>query len=168
MAVENKQTFDVEAFLNTGDGGRTISTYQINEAIFSQGDAADAVFYIQKGKVKVTVVSDQGKEAIVAMLGQGEFVGENCLTGLPRRIATITLAQSVPVKETFGSKSVWEGVVHAFKIHGYPKANQAYAWSSPIEGSDKRRFFAVMHLPPITSPAEAVRAAIVAEQRAKQ
>jgi hypothetical protein len=78
-----------------------------------------------------------------------------------------TLAQSVPVKETFGGKTVWEGVVHVFKLIGHPKAKQAYAWSSPIDGSDKRRFFAVLHVPPITSPVEAVRAAIVAEQRAK-
>ncbi len=78
---------------------------------------------------------------------------------------TATLAQSVPVKETFGGKTVWEGVVHVFKINGHPKASQAYAWSSPIEGSDKRRFFAVLHMPPITSPVEAVRAAIVAENK---
>jgi len=78
------------------------------------------------------------------------------------------LAQSVPVKETFGGKTVWEGVVHVFKLTGHPKATQAYAWSSPIEGSDKRRFFAVLHVPPITSPVEAVRAAIVAEHRGTQ
>lgn len=80
---------------------------------------------------------------------------------------TATLAQSVPVKETFGGQVVWEGVVHVFRIQGHPKADTAYAWSSPIEGSEKRRFFAVLHIPPITSPVEAVRAAIVAEQRAK-
>jgi hypothetical protein len=80
---------------------------------------------------------------------------------------TATLIQSVPVKETFEGKTVWEGVVHVFQIHGHPKATRAYAWSSPIEGSDKRRFFAVLHLPPVTSPVEAVRAAIVAEERAK-
>jgi hypothetical protein len=79
---------------------------------------------------------------------------------------TATLAQSVPVKETFGGKTVWEGTVHIFKIYGHPEATRAYAWSSPIEGSDKRRFFGVLHLPPVTSPVEAVRAAIVAEQRA--
>ena len=78
---------------------------------------------------------------------------------------TATLAQSVPVKEAFGGKTVWEGVVHVFRIDGHPKANKAYAWSSPIEGSDKRRFFAVLHVPPITSPVEAVRAAIVAEHK---
>jgi hypothetical protein len=76
---------------------------------------------------------------------------------------TATLVQSVPVKETFDGQPVWEGVVSVFQIHGHPKANKAYAWSSPIEGSDKRRFFAVLHVPPIASPAEAVRAAIVAE-----
>jgi hypothetical protein len=79
---------------------------------------------------------------------------------------TATLAQSVPVKETFDGNTVWEGIVHVFRIHGHPKATTAYAWSSPTEGSDKRRFFAVLHLPPVTSPVEAVRAAIVAEQRA--
>jgi arginine utilization protein RocB len=78
---------------------------------------------------------------------------------------TAELVQAVPVKETFGGKAVWEGIVHVFKIYGHPKAHQAYAWSSPIEGSDKRRFFVVLHVPPITSPVEAVRAAIVAENR---
>ena len=80
---------------------------------------------------------------------------------------TATLAQSVPVKETFSGKIVWEGVVHVFDLAGHPKATRAYAWSSPIEGSDRRRFFAVLHQGPVTSPVEAVRAAIVAEQRAK-
>jgi hypothetical protein len=80
---------------------------------------------------------------------------------------TASLVQAVPVKETFEGKTVWEGIVHVFRIHGHPKANTAYAWSSPIEGSDKRRFFAVLHVPPITSPVEAVRAAIVAEQKTK-
>jgi hypothetical protein len=81
---------------------------------------------------------------------------------------TATLIQSVPVKETFDGKIVWEGVVHVFQIHGHPKAKKAYAWSSPIEGSDKRRFFAVLHLPPVTSPVEAVRAAIVAESKSQK
>jgi hypothetical protein len=55
--------------------------------------------------------------------------------------------------------------VQVFTIHGHPKARKAYAWSTPIEGSDKRRFFTVLHLPPVTSPVEAVRAAIVAEHK---
>jgi hypothetical protein len=81
---------------------------------------------------------------------------------------TATLVQSVPVKETFGDEPVWQGIVHVFKVNGHPKARRAYAWSSPIEGSDKRRFFAVLHVPPITSPVEAVRAAIVQEHRMRK
>jgi hypothetical protein len=78
---------------------------------------------------------------------------------------TVTLVQAVPVKETFESQTVWEGVVHVFDLEGHPKATRAYAWSSPIEGSTKRRFFAVLHMGPIKSPLDAVRAAIVAERR---
>ena len=63
--------------------------YRKDQIVFSQGDPADAVFYIQKGKVKVTVVSEQGKEAVVAILGTNEFFGEGCLAGQPRRIATV-------------------------------------------------------------------------------
>ena len=76
-----------------------------------------------------------------------------------------TLAQSVPVRETFEDQPVWEGVVHVFALEGYPQATRAYAWSSPIEGSTKRRFFAVLHTARINSTLEAVRAAIVAEKR---
>ena len=79
-----------------------------------------------------------------------------------------TLAQSAPVRDTFGGKPVWEGIVHVFDLAGHPKATRAYAWSSPIEGSTKRRFFAVLHIPPIVPPLDAVRAAIVAEQKAKK
>jgi hypothetical protein len=75
------------------------------------------------------------------------------------------LAQSVPVSETFGGNIVWEGIVHVFDLEGHPTATRAYAWSSPIVGSDKRRFFAVLHQEPVTSPAKAVRAAIVQESR---
>ncbi len=77
-----------------------------------------------------------------------------------------TFAQSVPVRETFEGKPVWEGVVHVFDLAGHPTAPCAYPWSSPIEGSAKRRFFAVLHTDRINSPLEAVRAAIVAEHRA--
>jgi hypothetical protein len=78
--------------------------------------------------------------------------------------ATLTL--KVPVKETFGGKTVWEGVVHVFDLADNPKATRAFAWSSPIEGSAQRRFFAVLQIPPIMSPTLAVRAAIVQEHRA--
>jgi len=76
---------------------------------------------------------------------------------------TATLIQSVPVKETFEGKTVWDGIVHVFRLVGHPKTDRAYAWSSPLTEGDKRRFFTVLYLPPITSPAEAVRAAIVQE-----
>ena len=78
---------------------------------------------------------------------------------------TATLAQSVPVRETFEGKTVWEGVVHVFNLADHPTATRAYAWSSPIEGSTKRRYFAVLHQPPVDSPRAALRAAIVAESR---
>jgi hypothetical protein len=76
------------------------------------------------------------------------------------------LAQSVPVRETFEGKTVWEGVVHVFDLTGHPTATRAYAWSWPIEGSTKRRFFAVLHQPPVDSPQAAVKASIVAKYMA--
>jgi CRP/FNR family cyclic AMP-dependent transcriptional regulator len=80
--------FDPVVFFETAAKGRIISEHRKNEIVFSQGDAADAVFYIKKGKVKVTVVSKLGKEAVVAILGVDEFVGEGCLSGQPKRLAT--------------------------------------------------------------------------------
>ena len=80
--------FDAAAFLATAGVGRTISTYSKKEVLFAQGDDADAVFYIKKGKIKVAVLSKDGKEAVVALLGPDEFVGEGCLLGQPKRLAT--------------------------------------------------------------------------------
>ena len=80
---------------------------------------------------------------------------------------TATLVQSVQVAESFQGAPVWHGVVHIFDLDDHPEATRAYAWSSPIEGSDRRRFFAVLHQGPINSPAAAVRAAIVAEHRSQ-
>jgi hypothetical protein len=79
-----------------------------------------------------------------------------------------TLAQSVPVKKTHADAVVWEGVFHVFDLKDHPTASKTYAWSSPIEGSDKRRFFAVLHQGPVKSPVDAVRAAIVAENQRRQ
>jgi len=87
---EKKVRFDPKVFLVTVNGGRSISKYRQNQTVFSQSRSADAVFYIQKGKVKITVVSEQGKEAVVAVLGPDEFCGEGCLTGQPLRLATAT------------------------------------------------------------------------------
>jgi CRP/FNR family transcriptional regulator, cyclic AMP receptor protein len=83
-----KAPFDPKAFLATLDGGRTISHYRKDQTVFSQGSSADAVFYIRSGKVKITVVSEQGKEAVVAILGPDEFCGEGCLAGQPLRMST--------------------------------------------------------------------------------
>jgi len=82
--------FAATAFLTKAGCGETISKYQIDQPVFSQGDPADSVFYIQSGKVKVTVVSEQGKEAVVAILGPNEFCGEGCLAGQLRRMGTAT------------------------------------------------------------------------------
>jgi CRP/FNR family cyclic AMP-dependent transcriptional regulator len=90
MATKRKPPFDSKSFLAKVGAGRTISKYRKDQIVFSQGEPADAVFYIQKGKVKVTVVSDRGKEAVVALLGANEFCGEGCLAAQPRRIATVT------------------------------------------------------------------------------
>ena len=88
MRKRVKAPFDPQKFLaNVGDG-KTILDCRKNQIVFSQGEIADAVFYIQQGKVKLTVVSEQGKEAVVAILGPGHFFGEGCLNGHPLRIAT--------------------------------------------------------------------------------
>jgi CRP/FNR family cyclic AMP-dependent transcriptional regulator len=83
-----KLPFDPKTFLAKVGGGKTVSKYRKDQIVFSQGEPADAVFYIQQGKVKLTVVSEQGKEAVVAILGPGHFFGEGCLNGHPLRIAT--------------------------------------------------------------------------------
>ena len=84
----NKEAFDTEAFLTTMGAGRTITTYKAKSYIFQQGTACDAVFYIQQGQVELSVVSQQGKERVVGMLGAGSFLGEGCLAGHPRYLAS--------------------------------------------------------------------------------
>jgi len=95
MKARRKPPFNVNKFLATVDGGRSITNYGKNQAIFSQGDTADSVFYIREGKVKVTVRSDQGKEAVVAIHGKGDFFGEGCLNGQLLRLASaVAMADS--------------------------------------------------------------------------
>jgi CRP/FNR family transcriptional regulator, cyclic AMP receptor protein len=89
-AKGRKAPFDPKTFLANVGEGNTIAKYRKGNVVFSQGDAADAVFYIQKGKVKLTVLSEQGKEAVVAILGPSSFFGEGCLNGHLVRIATTT------------------------------------------------------------------------------
>jgi CRP/FNR family cyclic AMP-dependent transcriptional regulator len=88
VAKKSKAKFDPEAFLAKADGGVMISKYRKGQVVFAQGEPADSVFYIREGRVKIAVVSEQGKEAIVAFLKAGDFIGEGCLTGRPRRVST--------------------------------------------------------------------------------
>jgi CRP/FNR family cyclic AMP-dependent transcriptional regulator len=88
MKRKGKVQFDPQVFLSKVNGGRSISDYRKDEIVFSQGDAADAVFYIQNGKIKLTVVSERGKEAVVGVLGPSHFFGEGCLNGHPLRVTT--------------------------------------------------------------------------------
>ena len=90
MAVKRRPSFDPKSFLARVGEGRSIDRFGKDQIVFSQGDPADAVFYIQKGKAKVTVVSEQGKEAVVAIFGTNEFFGEGCLAGQGQRISTVT------------------------------------------------------------------------------
>jgi CRP-like cAMP-binding protein len=88
LARKANGTFDPKAFLATVDHGRTITKYAKDAIVFAQAGPADSVFYIQKGRIKIVVESEQGKEAVVAILGAGEFFGEGCLIGQPLRLAT--------------------------------------------------------------------------------
>jgi CRP-like cAMP-binding protein len=89
MATGSNVVFDPKAFLASVGEGRTAAKSREGEVVFSQGDPADALFYVQRGKVKVTTLSSQGKEAVVAILGAGDFFGEGCLAGQPLRISTV-------------------------------------------------------------------------------
>jgi CRP/FNR family transcriptional regulator, cyclic AMP receptor protein len=89
-AVKKRRKFDLKTFLSTINGGRTIADVPKKRTIFAQGDSADSVFYIQRGKVKLTVVSEIGKEAAIGILNEGDFFGEGCLTGQARRMCSAT------------------------------------------------------------------------------
>lgn len=88
MAAKKHIQFDPKAFLSVIGAGRTIVPCQKKQIIYAQGDPCDAVFYVQKGKIKLTVVSDSGKEAIVATWSDGDFFGEGCLVGQTKRIGS--------------------------------------------------------------------------------
>ena len=99
MAIVRHAPFNPSFFLaHLGDGG-SVAKYSKNDVVFSQGEPADSVFYIQKGRAKLTVVSEQGKEAIVAIVAADEFFGEGCLAGQPLRISTVSaMTESVIVR----------------------------------------------------------------------
>ena len=99
MAIERRLSFDPKTFLAKVGEGRSIGSYRKDQVVFSQGDPADAVFYIQKGKAQITVVSEQGKEGVIGMLNAGEFLGEGCLAGQPLHLASAsTTAESSIVR----------------------------------------------------------------------
>jgi CRP/FNR family cyclic AMP-dependent transcriptional regulator len=99
MAKKHNPPFDPKVFLGGAGKGRRITTYRKNQIVFSQGEPADAVFYIQKGKVRISIVSDRGKEAIVSILGPDDFFGEGCISGQAQRIATVdAMSESVVVR----------------------------------------------------------------------
>ena len=91
LAQKKAKPFDAKVFLANVGAGRTVQQYRPKQAIFSQGDRADAAFYIQEGKVRLSVLSKQGKEATIALLGTGDFLGEGCIASdQPLRLATAT------------------------------------------------------------------------------
>jgi CRP/FNR family cyclic AMP-dependent transcriptional regulator len=102
--------FDPKTFLSVINGGRKIETFSKKQTIFAQGDPSDAVFYIKEGKVKITVVSQRGKEATIGILNEGAFFGEGCLTGQVLRLSSATAMADCTVMK-IGKKSMME-VLH--------------------------------------------------------
>lgn len=110
MAATSKAKFDPKTFLAKVGDGRSIAKHRKNETVFTQGEPADAVFYIQKGKVKLTVGSPQGKEAVVAILQANDFFGEGCLAGQKQRMATVTTMTDCTIVRL--NKAAIVGVIH--------------------------------------------------------
>jgi CRP-like cAMP-binding protein len=109
-AANEHRKFDLRTFLSTINGGRTIAMFAKKQGVFAQGDVADAVFYIQKGKVRLTVVAASGKEATIGILNEGNFFGEGCLTGQPRRMCSASAMTDCTVMR-IEKKSMME-VIH--------------------------------------------------------
>ena len=107
---KKKPPFDPKAFLSKVNGGRTQSAYRKNQVVYQQGDPADSVFYMQTGKAKVTALSKQGKEAVIAVLGAGDFFGEGCLAGQALRLATVAALTDCAVTRITKTEIV--GVIH--------------------------------------------------------
>jgi CRP/FNR family transcriptional regulator, cyclic AMP receptor protein len=111
MIAEKKwNKFELSTFLTQVTGGRTVSNYQIDQSVYQQEDRADAVFFIQHGKVKITVTSEQGKEAVVAVLGASQFFGEGCLSGHDLRLSTATALTQCSITRIPKAEII--GVIH--------------------------------------------------------
>jgi CRP/FNR family cyclic AMP-dependent transcriptional regulator len=122
VSAKRLSKFDPKTFLSTIDGGRKIVTFAKKETIFVQGDSSDAVFYIQAGKVRLTVVSKIGKEATIGILNEGAFFGEGCLTGQPVRLCSATAITDCSVMR-IGKKAMME-VLH--REHAFSDMFVAY------------------------------------------
>jgi len=109
-ASKKLRKFDPKTFLSTINGGRKIESFSKKQTIFAQGDSSDAVFYIKEGRVKLTVVSQVGKEATIGILNKGDFFGEGCLTGQPLRLCSATAMTDCSVMK-ISKKSMTE-VLH--------------------------------------------------------
>jgi len=109
-AAKKRRKFDPKTFLSTINGGRKIASFSRKQMIFAQGDLSDAVFYIQEGRVKLTVVAKGGKEATIGILTQGDFFGEGCLTGQSLRLCSATAMTDCSVMR-IDKKSMME-VIH--------------------------------------------------------
>ena len=127
-AVKKLRKFDPKTFLSTLDGGRKIVDFPKKKTIFAQGDSSDAVFYIQQGKLRLSVVSEAGKEATIGILSEGDFFGEGCLTGQPRRLCSATAMTDCSVM-VIGKKSMVE-VLH--REHAFSDMFVAYLLSRNI------------------------------------
>ncbi len=114
--------FDPKTFLSTMDAGRKIAAFPKRQPIFVQGDSSDCVFYIQKGKIKLTVLSKTGKEATIGILNEGDFFGEGCLTGQPLRLCSATAVTDCSVMRV-DKKSMME-VLH--REHAFSDLFVAY------------------------------------------
>ena len=110
MPDKSIEVFDPKEFLAKVGEGKTILEFRKGEVVFTQGDAADTIFYIQKGRVKVVVISEQGKEAVVGIVGPGQFFGEGCMNGHSLRIATTTAMEECLV--TAITKAAMLAVLH--------------------------------------------------------
>ncbi|THD57669.1 MAG: Crp/Fnr family transcriptional regulator [Bradyrhizobium sp.] len=111
MAKSARNEFDPQAFLAKVGDGKTVLTFRKNETVFSQGEVADKVFYVLKGRVKVVVLSEQGKEAVVGIFEPGQFFGEGCLNGHPLRISTTRALEDCEI--TAITKTAMLAVLHS-------------------------------------------------------
>jgi CRP/FNR family transcriptional regulator, cyclic AMP receptor protein len=119
MKSETEGGCEPQAFLRQAGDGKTILKFRKNQIVFGQGDIADRVFYIQEGRIKVHVVSDQGKEAVVGILEPGKFFGEGCLNGSPVRVATTTA-----IEDSVITAITKEAMIAA--LNGKPKFSQLF------------------------------------------